>query len=279
MIVMQITEHCFFFPENDDQYLYGCSYLPVGKTSEIGVVIVPPVGHERLRCYRESVNLARDLARAGYAVLRFDYRGEGESYGSIENTDVSTRLVDIQTAIIELSKRTKISKLCLLGFRIGAVFCLQIAEKLQIKRLILCEPVLDTKGYVKNLIRANIIMQRDYFGKINKTEEGIRKDLEAGSPVSVYGFHLNRNHIQQLEEIDMLSSAMKYTGKALIIYFALGERPPKPNLLKLKNAIDAHGSCEISCLVNHFSWITKKVWIPFLEGLNQRIATWLEAQE
>jgi len=66
------------------------------------VVFVPPEGHERLRCCKECVNFARDLARAGYPALRFDYRGEGESSGAFEESDVVSRLLDICAAVDEL---------------------------------------------------------------------------------------------------------------------------------------------------------------------------------
>jgi len=247
--------------------------------SETGLVIVPPVGHERLRSYRECVNLARNLAKGGFPVLRFDYRGEGESYGYIEDSDVCARLEDIDSAIGELKKRAKVRKFCLLGFRIGAIFSLIAASKLKVTKLILCEPILDTKGYVKNLIRANIIMQRDYFGKIIKKEDEIRRGLAAGIPVSVYGFHLSHNFFAQLEQIDISSYAEKYDGKTLIVYFARRDTQPKPKLLEFQKLMNINGSCGLFCMVNHFSWITKKLWIPSFEGLGQKIINWLYTHE
>ena len=38
-----------------------------------------PLGEEKLWAHRVFVSLARDLANAGFVVLRFDCRGEGDS--------------------------------------------------------------------------------------------------------------------------------------------------------------------------------------------------------
>ena len=275
----EILEDCFFFYNHKGEYLYGCSYFPSSDQSEIGIVIVPPVGHERLRCYRECVNLARDLAKVGYPTLRFDYRGEGESFGRFEDSNVDTRLEDIKNAIIELQNNSKIKKVFLLGFRAGALLSLIVATKLNVGKLILCEPVLDTKAYIKDLIRANIVMQRDYFGKVIKKDDEIRRDLEAGKPVSVYGFHISHNFFAQLEQIDISSYAERYDGEVLVVYFARREIQPKPSYLELQKLLNMNGSCKCSCLVNHFAWITKKVWMPSFEGLSQKVVAWLDAQE
>lgn len=272
-----LIEDCFFFENKLGQSLYGCIYNRRNYVGDLGIIIVPPIGHERLRCYRECVNLARELSSSGYCVLRFDYRGEGESFGLIENTDVSSRLDDIITAVVECDKRTGIKNFCLLGFRAGAVFSLQVAQELKIKKLILCEPISNTQAYVRQLIRANIIMQRDYFGKIVKGEDEIRKDIQAGKPFSVYGFHFGSEFIQQFETIDINSLAKRYTGESLIVFFSPKKKQPKPTLVEIKKAMDVNGSCDILCSVNHFSWITKKVWNPSFPGLTQSLIDWLQS--
>ena len=275
----KISEDCFFFYNQQGHYLYGCSYISESGVSETGIVIVPPVGHERLRCYRECVTLARELAEAGYSVFRFDYRGEGESYGSFEEFDISSRLEDIELAINEFKKKAVIKNICLLGLRLGAVFSLITASKLDISYLILCEPVLSIKIYARNLIRANIIMQKDYFGKIIKKENELRTCLKEGNPVSIYGFHMSYNFLKQLEEIDIEFYLRKYNQKTIIVYFARKKVPPSAKLLGLQNIFNENGSCTLLCMVNNFSWMTKKIWVPSFKGLSQNLIKWLCEKE
>lgn len=60
--------------------LVGVLHLPTAP-ARVGVVIVVGGPQYRVGSHRQFVYLADDLARAGYATLRFDYRGMGDSEG------------------------------------------------------------------------------------------------------------------------------------------------------------------------------------------------------
>lgn len=72
--------------------------LSVPETpGRLGVVIVVGGPQYRVGSHRQFVLLARSLARAGYATLRFDYRGMGDSSG--EARDFNSVTTDIAAAI------------------------------------------------------------------------------------------------------------------------------------------------------------------------------------
>ncbi len=76
---MSFTEHPLFIPCAGEQML-GILALP--KTpADIGVVLVVGGPQTRVGSHRQFVLLARALAQSGYAVLRFDFRGMGDSTG------------------------------------------------------------------------------------------------------------------------------------------------------------------------------------------------------
>ncbi len=60
--------------------LVGLLHLPA-RPKSCGVVIVAGAPQYRVGSHRQFVLLARDLAAAGFPVLRFDYRGTGDSDG------------------------------------------------------------------------------------------------------------------------------------------------------------------------------------------------------
>lgn len=80
---MDIQEHAFSF-SCQGSWLYGVSSLPSEATSR-GVLIVVGGPQYRVGSHRQFTLLARDLAAHGVPVMRFDYRGMGDSEGDARN--------------------------------------------------------------------------------------------------------------------------------------------------------------------------------------------------
>jgi exosortase A-associated hydrolase 1 len=69
------------FPCGEDQLLGMLHPAGTGSSGARGVLIVVGGPQYRVGSHRQFVLLARDLAAAGHPVLRFDYRGMGDSEG------------------------------------------------------------------------------------------------------------------------------------------------------------------------------------------------------
>ena len=80
---MDIQEHAFSF-SCQGSWLYGISSLP-GEATSRGVLIVVGGPQYRVGSHRQFTLLARDLAAHGVPVMRFDYRGMGDSEGDSRN--------------------------------------------------------------------------------------------------------------------------------------------------------------------------------------------------
>ncbi len=76
---MTIARHAVAFPCGQD-WLLGVVTRP-DKPHSRGVIIVVGGPQYRTGSHRQFVLLANDLAARGYAVMRFDYRGMGDSTG------------------------------------------------------------------------------------------------------------------------------------------------------------------------------------------------------
>jgi len=68
----------------DGSQLVGMLHRPAGPAGR-GVLIIVGGPQYRVGSHRQFVLLARDLAAAGFAVMRFDYRGIGDSGGRAQN--------------------------------------------------------------------------------------------------------------------------------------------------------------------------------------------------
>lgn len=114
---MNFTEHALVM-HCDGEAILGVVSKP-DCTSKLGVIVVVGGRQYRAGSHRQFVLLARCLASAGYPVLRFDYRGMGDSGGAVQSFDAVDD--DIATAIDALqSECTGVERVVLWGLCDGA---------------------------------------------------------------------------------------------------------------------------------------------------------------
>ncbi|HAL39731.1 MAG TPA: hydrolase 1, exosortase A system-associated [Polaromonas sp.] len=114
---MNYTEETALFACEGDTLL-GILANPA-TPAETGVVVIVGGPQYRVGSHRQFVLLSRALAAAGYAVLRFDYRGMGDSTGP--QRDFEAVSADIAAAIDALQQRLpSIKKVALWGLCDGA---------------------------------------------------------------------------------------------------------------------------------------------------------------
>ncbi len=104
---MNFTEHARVF-SCADEHLMGILALPDAPL-DTGVVIIVGGPQYRAGSHRQFVLLSRALAVAGHAVLRFDYRGMGDSTGDLQtfdavNADIACAIDTLQAAVPGLRK-------------------------------------------------------------------------------------------------------------------------------------------------------------------------------
>lgn len=78
---------------------------------------------------RAAREVSRELAKAGIAVLRFDFTGLGESEGDFADTTFSSNLDDLEDAAGFLADRAEAPQL-LVGHSLGGAAVLAVAERL-----------------------------------------------------------------------------------------------------------------------------------------------------
>ena len=125
-------------------------------------LFVPPLAEERKACHRILCDLARAWAAEGTAVLRFDYRGTGDSPGDFADFSVSDWLADAEAARAWLRDRYPPCEPAVLGIRFGAALASRLVEPCAARLLV--EPVGGT-DLLKQLLQRNQVNQMVAYGR------------------------------------------------------------------------------------------------------------------
>jgi pimeloyl-ACP methyl ester carboxylesterase len=130
--------------------LFGVVHVPAGGMARAGIVICPPVGKEHVDTYRGLKLLAQQLCARGFAVLRFDYRGTGDSAMPQRADSAVTDYQDsIRTAVGYL-RDSGIDRVGVIGLRLGALLAAEVVASLgDVASLVLWDPVTDGKRYFR----------------------------------------------------------------------------------------------------------------------------------
>ncbi|CAH2604767.1 Hydrolase_4 domain-containing protein [Rhodovastum atsumiense] len=113
----------------------GWLHGPVGKR---GVVICSPWGEEALCTHRALRALAIHLAARGFAVLRFDHRGTGDSLG--EDGTLPGWVDGIVGAASFLRAQAGVRHVAVLGLRLGAMLAAAAAPRCAADEVVLLAP-------------------------------------------------------------------------------------------------------------------------------------------
>jgi alpha-beta hydrolase superfamily lysophospholipase len=122
------------------------------SSCEWGVVLCKPFGYEALCGHRSLRTFASTAAELGIPTLRFDYQGTGDSADIDPNADqIEAWTRDIVHAATELRRRTGVTRICLMGFRLGALLAVQAARQCEAGALVLIAPVLSGRRYLREV--------------------------------------------------------------------------------------------------------------------------------
>jgi len=201
----------FYFGESGKQ-LFGCYHGPEAEPSRgCGVVLCYPMGHEYMQFHRAYRQLAFHLSRVGFPVLRFDFRGCGDSAGNSEEAKIHHWLADISGAVSEMKRRSHVAKVCLVGLRLGGTLSMMVgSERTDIGGMVLWDPVLRGTAYVERLRTLHQKMLR--FAHVK--EKG---DTKGDKPCEILGFPYTESLLLDIENLDLLSIEAKPADNLLVI--------------------------------------------------------------
>ena len=193
--------------------LFGFYHPPKpGPWRGVGVVLCRPIGTDQTRSDRVYRHLAERLAAAGFACLRFDLFGTGDSGGNeMAEGLVRAWVDDVGLAAAEIRARSGAETIALFGLRLGATLAfVHAAERGDVDALVLWSPWVSGAKFV------------DEVTKLHKLYLNIQPQMATAFPLradgeEALGLLLPRALIEDLSRIDLLGTKRRPARRTLFI--------------------------------------------------------------
>jgi len=259
----------FYFGPTDAP-LFGVFHAPAPETARsTGVVVCPPLGHELAHGHALCRRLAEVCAGRGYAVLRFDYYGTGDSAGETEDVTVDRCLGGIAAAAEELRRRSACAEVCLVGLRLGATLALLYgARREEARALAALDPLWDGRAYVGHL---RALEEAAWKGLGDLPAER----LKAAQARALLGMRWAAPFVQELQALDLRGLTRRPARSVAIFRSTGGEDGGGDGGLDPALLPDLFGGVETRALAARMdSRLGDFIWTP--GGAPAQIADWLE---
>jgi alpha-beta hydrolase superfamily lysophospholipase len=203
--------------KSGERSLFGWLHQAHGaRPAHMGLVICQPFGYEAICAHRSLRAFAEDAAACGITVLRFDYAGTGNSQDMDPGADqLRTWTEDALGAVAELRKRAGVERVCLLGFRLGAIVAAQAAQRCDAGTpLAVIAPILSGARYLREL--RTIQLAADSQLSAAAPDAAAAAADEPGA-MHVSGFSLTAATVAALSQFELANFAMPQVRELLII--------------------------------------------------------------
>lgn len=160
------------------------------------------------RDIRAAREISRSLARAGFAVLRFDFTGLGESEGEFADTSFSSNLDDLEDAAGFLAERLAAPQL-LVGHSLGGTAVLSMAERLDSVRAV---ATLAAPSSPTNVLR-------HFEGQLDRIAEDGSAEVELAGRT----FRIRHDFVEDAHQHDLEQRLAKLRRALLVLHSPLDE--------------------------------------------------------
>jgi len=132
-----------------DRPLFGMLHIPPEGRARGGVILCSPLGQEEIYAYDTYRRLAEGLEAHGFAALRFDYDGTGDSAGDQYDPGRVPAWLGSIEAGIELLRSCGPTFIAAVGMRMGATLAAEQLSRDPVDALVLWDPCPSGRRYLR----------------------------------------------------------------------------------------------------------------------------------
>lgn len=274
----RLVDEAFFF-ENQREQLFGMIHFPPSggsaddQRTKLGIVFCHAFADEGFRTHRELVVYARRLAKEGFVVLRFDYRGCGDSAGDFEDYTLESRISDIKRATDVLKQKSEVRSIGLLGIRFGGTLAAAVAaQDERINYLILWAPIVDGVRYFQILQQSQMAHELGNFGRVISNRKAIAERLANGGTFDLMANIISPQVYRELLSFNPWNTPNRYPEHVLIVGIE-GDTTKPADLKGLK---ERYPGSELIMIREKLFWFDKVYQNPLT--LYETTSQWLRTR-
>jgi len=213
---MRKMKQTFYFGP-PERRLFGAYHPPhSGTPPSSAALLINPFGQEAVRVHRLYRVVAERLAERGWAVMRFDPYGTGDSAGADEELELVGWADDLRRANEELATRSHATVTTWIAARLGAAVALIACRSNSPRRLLLWEPILDGPRYLRTLRQGHLDTLHRSYGVAAAALQGIPSASDAAGTEAI-GFALSPTLLEQLAGLDLSGEAIAAGTEAVVL--------------------------------------------------------------
>jgi alpha-beta hydrolase superfamily lysophospholipase len=244
----QLTERAGYF-EVSGAHLY--TVLHEVRNPVARLLLVGPFASERHNTYIPLVRWARYLAARNIEVLRYDYRGIGESTGVLNEMTLEGWSEDVRLLSTWLVSRTPSVPLVVHGLALGAVLAGRAFDSGIGDALLLWSPPANANQALRSTLMRWVGLEQIFkFGNDRRSTADYIRELEQGSPLEVEGYQWSTKLWQESFAFN-LPHALENEEAAALAY----QRPVKITRLGKEAAPLAKGGSVGYDDLKDFTWL------------------------
>jgi hypothetical protein len=197
---------------------------PPDRTPAPGLAMCHGFTGHKAETHRLFVKAARDFARHGLAVLRFDFRGSGDSAGEFREMTVSREIEDAGAAMDYLISRPEViaDRVGILGLSLGG--CVAA-----------CQAGMDPR--VKALVLWAATAHPD------RIADRMAPEFKGTDVLDMNGWGLGRGFVEDVMRVRPLDEVARYTGPSLVVHGSNDETVPASDASDYRIALG--GGCRV----------------------------------
>lgn len=214
---------------SEGEQIVGMLHLPEAEAPVPGVVLLHGFTGSKVEAHRSFVKLSRALAEGGMAVLRFDFRGSGDSEGEFSKMTVDQECADAHSALEYLRMRKEVNQdqIGLLGMSLGGLVAAVVSGgHPEIKSRVLWCPVGDPSAAAERKMDTSVMQQMDDMGFCD-----------------MGGWQVGKEFLEKLHRAKPLQEIVKCKAPALLLQGTEDQTVPPVDSEMYEAALKKAGIC------------------------------------